>query len=50
MPLLHVLTEVQTVNVDNDARASVFTPVVTLSLVQPAAMRVLGVKTWVTPV
>ena len=49
MLLSHVLTEDQTVNVD-DARAFVFAPVVTLLLVQPAAMRVLGVKTCVTPV
>ena len=44
MPLSHVLTEVQTVNVDNDAHASVFAPVVILPLVRPAAMRVLGLR------
>ena len=40
VPLSHVLTEVQTVNVDNDARAFVFAPAVTLPLVQSAAMHV----------
>ena len=40
LPPSHVLTEVQTVKVVRDARAFVFTPEVTLLLVQSTAMRV----------